>query len=275
VARKLGDDGLEALVVVEDGEPVGIVTESDLLALLATGADPGETPVEAVMSAPLVTVDPGVDVMEAAERAREEGVSRLPVVEDGHLIGMLTAADLLDFVPDLTRDRDGKLPRRPRTGLSDVRTDTAYEREDWEFVYDAAAPDTVDVGDVASFTKTLTDEDARSFAETTGDTNRLHLDDEFAADTRFGRRIVHGSLVTGVISAALARLPGLTIYVAQEFQFQGPVDVGERVTAVCEVVESLGPHEYRLSVTVEDDGAETVVTGSATVLVDPLPEAAD
>jgi len=270
VARELRGGDIGSLVVVDaEDRPTGIVTETDLVTLLADGRDPSTVRVDSFMSSPVVSVESGIDVVQAAERAREADVDRVAVVEDGRLVGILTTTDLLYYLPDVIREWSP--PERPRTGLDDVRTETAYEREDWEFVYDAAAPDTVDVGDVASFTKTLTDEDARSFAETTGDTNRLHLDDEFAADTRFGRRIVHGALVTGLISATLARLPGLTIYVAEDFQFLGPVDVGDRVTAVCEVVEHLGDSKYQLSVTVRDEDDEAVVTGSATVLIDALP----
>ena len=63
------------------------------------------------------------------------------------------------------------------------------------------------VGDRVRFSKTISEDDVRAFAEASGDTNRLHLDDEYAEDTRFGRRIAHGTLVGGLISAALARLP--------------------------------------------------------------------
>jgi hypothetical protein len=67
------------------------------------------------------------------------------------------------------------------------------------------------------------------------------------------RRIVHGTLVSGTISAALARLPGLTIYLSHDLQFLKPVDVGETVVAVCGVVEDLGDDRYRLKTTVENE----------------------
>ena len=144
---------------------------------------------------------------------------------------------------------------------------------DWEFDRTVDDPDHISVGDVVTFEKVLTDDDVRAFAHVSGDTNRLHLDESFADDTRFGERIVHGTLVSGLISAALARLPGLTIYLSQDLEFSGPVGIGDRVSARVEVVEDLGNDQYRLETTIrnEDDDA-TVISGEAVVLIDDLPE---
>jgi 3-hydroxybutyryl-CoA dehydratase len=125
---------------------------------------------------------------------------------------------------------------------------------------------------VVRFSKPLDEAEVEAFADASGDTNRLHLDDEYARGTRFGRRIVHGTLVAGVVSAALARLPGLVVYLSQEVSYLGPVDIGDRVTAACEVVEEAGEDRYRLTTTVTDGDDETVVDGEAVVLADPTPE---
>jgi acyl dehydratase len=149
----------------------------------------------------------------------------------------------------------------------------AYDRPDWVTERSVADPEAIAVGDAVRFSKSLSDADVRHFAEVSGDTNRLHLDDEFAAETRFGGRIVHGSLVTALVSAALARLPGLTIYLSQDARFAAPVDVGERLTATAEVVEDLGDGRYRLTTTVVgEDEDSPYVSGEAVVLVDDLPE---
>ncbi|MFC4249124.1 MaoC family dehydratase [Natribaculum luteum] len=145
------------------------------------------------------------------------------------------------------------------------------ERRPWQFERTVDDPVAIDVGDVVTFSKTISDDDVRNFAHASGDTNRLHLDEEFAAETRFGGRIVHGTLVSGLISAALARMPGLTIYLSQDLEFVGPVSIDDRLTATVEVVENLGGDRYRLETVVEsDDGV--VVDGEAVVMVDPLPE---
>ena len=66
-----------------------------------------------------------------------------------------------------------------------------------------------EVGQHASFRKTFTDEDVRRFIEITGDTNPLHVDDEFAARTQFGRRVIHGMLTASIFSTMVGMLlPG-------------------------------------------------------------------
>ncbi|MFB6079997.1 MAG: MaoC family dehydratase [Haloferacaceae archaeon] len=166
-----------------------------------------------------------------------------------------------------------------RTGGEEGVESVAYERPEWSSERTVRTPGAIDVGDAVHFSKRFTDDEVRTFAELSGDTNRLHLDDEFAESTRFGRRIVHGTLVSGLISAALARLPGLTIYLSQDVQFLKPVDIGERVTALVEVVEDLGDGRYRLSTEIADDpddpDDEPYVRGEAIVLIDAMSDEDD
>ena len=144
---------------------------------------------------------------------------------------------------------------------------------DWKFDRTVDNPTHISVGDVVTFEKTLSEEDVLAFAHVSGDTNRLHLDDEFAAKTRFGERIAHGTLVSGLISAALARLPGLTIYLSQDLEFRAPVAIGDRVSARVEIVEDLGNDQYRLETEIRDeDDDTTVIGGEAVVLIDELPD---
>ena len=93
------------------------------------------------------------------------------------------------------------------------------------------------VGDSASRTKTISDEDVRDFARVSGDNNPVHLDEAYAAGTRFGRRIAHGMLTASLISAVLGNdLPGHgAIYLSQQVSFKAPVFVGDTVTATVEV----------------------------------------
>ncbi|MGM0591423.1 MAG: MaoC family dehydratase [Halobacteriota archaeon] len=147
----------------------------------------------------------------------------------------------------------------------------SYDREDWTATRSVESPAHISVGDSVQFTKRLSDADVRAFAAASGDTNCLHLEDEFAADTRFGERIAHGTLVGGLISAALARLPGLTIYLSQDLRFLGPVSIGTELTADVEVIEDLGDNRYRLSTTVTDERKQTIIDGEAVVLIDDPP----
>ncbi len=266
-ATRLRDRDIGSLVVVEDGRPVGIVTRTDVVALFAAGSDGDTLSVGEMMSENPVTIGPDATVTVAAETLSEHDVSKLPVVEDGELVGIVTTTDLADYVSTGAMEPTASVePQRHR-----YRPDTAYECEDWYF-QSYGTEDGLGVGDRATFAKTITDEDVQAFADASGDTNRVHLEADFAAKTRFGERIAHGTLVSGLISAALARLPGLIIYLSQQVTFRGPVSLGECVTAHCTVVEDLGRSRYRLETSVETDAGETVVEGQATVLADPLPE---
>jgi 3-hydroxybutyryl-CoA dehydratase len=126
------------------------------------------------------------------------------------------------------------------------------------------------VGETASLSKTITDDDIRAFAGLTGDHNPVHLDDDFAQTTRFGRRIAHGMLSASLISALLAnQLPGQgTVYLSQTLQFRAPVFPGDTVTARVTVTKV---REDKPIVTLEticfNQNDETLITGEAVVLL--------
>src|SRR5215216_3552745 len=96
---------------------------------------------------------------------------------------------------------------------------------------------TLHPGDKVSRTQTISDEMIRAFADLTGDTNPVHLDDAYASNTRFGRRIAHGMIAAGLISATLANdLPGPgTVYLSQTLQFKAPVYPGDTIITTVEV----------------------------------------
>ena len=125
------------------------------------------------------------------------------------------------------------------------------------------------VGDSAEMRKTIGEEDVRAFAELTGDRNPVHLDEEYAAGTRFGRRIAHGMLGASLISAVLANeLPGRgTVYLSQTLRFTAPVFPGDTVTARVVVTHV---REDKPVVTLEtvctNQRGERVVEGEAVVL---------
>ncbi len=166
-----------------------------------------------------------------------------------------------DTAPDATRE-DGRRPGSVPSVL--------FEDEDW-VVERSVSGETPAVGNSVRFEKTISESDVERFAAVGGDTNRLHLDDAYAEQTRFRGRIVHGTLVSALVSAALARLPGVTIYLSQDLTFLGPVHIGARVSARVEVVEDVGEGRYRLETVVETDD-EVVVDGEAVVLVEDAPD---
>lgn len=183
----------------------------------------------------------------------------------GHLYNSFTRANRAMF--PMTRGTDSS-EQRPADA-----PELTYTLPGWEMERTTDSWNELGVGDSVRFSKVVDDEDVRAFARVSGDTNRLHLDDDHAESTRFGRRIVHGTLVSGLISAALARLPGLTIYLSQDLEFLKPVDIGDRLTAVVEVVEDIGDNRYRLTTSVENEEGALVIDGEAVVIIDELPNA--
>jgi 3-hydroxybutyryl-CoA dehydratase len=125
-------------------------------------------------------------------------------------------------------------------------------------------------GDTASLSRTIGDDDIRAFANATGDHNPLHLDEEFAKQTRFGKRIAHGMLGASLISAVIAgELPGQgSIYLGQTLQFVAPVFPGDTVTA-CVTVTSIREDKpiMKLETVCTNQRDEVVIKGEATVLV--------
>jgi len=129
---------------------------------------------------------------------------------------------------------------------------------------------TIKIGESASLTKTFTDEDVRQFAAISGDANPVHLDEAYAAQTSFKKRIAHGMLTAGLISAVLGtKLPGEgSIYMNQTLSFRAPVYLDDTITVTVEVVKI---HERKPVVTLktvctnQDD--VVVLEGEAVLLV--------
>ncbi len=128
--------------------------------------------------------------------------------------------------------------------------------------------DELNVGEKASFTKTITETDVYLYAGITGDLNPAHVNEEYANKTYFKTRIAHGMLMAGIISAVVGTiLPGPgTVYLKQELEFLSPVHFGDTITAWVEVVEILGNRKHvRLRTTCVNQEGETVVDGEALV----------
>jgi 3-hydroxybutyryl-CoA dehydratase len=127
------------------------------------------------------------------------------------------------------------------------------------------------IGQRASFAKTVTESDVTTFAGLIGDFNPLHVDAEYARKSRFGQRVAHGMFTAGLISAVLGnKLPGPgAIYLSQQLEFLAPVFIGDTITATVEV--STWRPEKRI-ITLKTDAynqaAKQVVTGKAVLLVD-------
>jgi len=123
----------------------------------------------------------------------------------------------------------------------------------------------IEVGETFEETTTISEEDIDQFADVSGDHNPIHTDEEYAENGLFGKRIAHGILVAGSISAAIASMPGEVIYLSQDLQFTDPVYIGDEITASVTVDEEVGNGKYRLNTDVIKEGKKVIV-GEAVVL---------
>jgi CBS domain-containing protein len=105
-ARLMRQEHIGSLPVTDDEEPVGIITDRDIaMRVVAEGADPRPIPVADVYSRDLISVEPDHDLEEAVRLMARHQVRRLPVVEDGRLVGILAQAD----IALLENERTGEL----------------------------------------------------------------------------------------------------------------------------------------------------------------------
>ena len=124
------------------------------------------------------------------------------------------------------------------------------------------------VGDCAEFTKVFSEEDVFLFAGITGDRNPVHISKEFAEKTRFRKRIAHGLLTAGTISAAIGmKLPGPgCLYLSQSLDFKAPVFLGDEITAHVEIVEVISEKRLRMKTRCFNQDKVLVIDGEAIIV---------
>jgi CBS domain-containing protein len=103
VARLFATDDIGSALVVdsETGELVGIVTESDIMRQVATDADITVVSVDSFMTTPVITTSSTESIHTAATLMKDHSIRRLPVVDDGNLVGILTTTNLVHYLPHL------------------------------------------------------------------------------------------------------------------------------------------------------------------------------
>ena len=137
----------------------------------------------------------------------------------------------------------------------------------------------ISVGKVAILPHTVTEEDVRKFAEVTGDYNPVHMDEEYAKDTIFNGRIVHGAFGVGLISRVIAEsLPGQgSVFLSQYVKYLKPVRIGDELRVIVEIIATeqkriqtsemmLLSCRYRLRTSVRNQKDDLVIDGEAEVL---------
>ena len=126
----------------------------------------------------------------------------------------------------------------------------------------------IEIGQWASYARTVTEKDIARFGEATGDMNPVHFDEAYAATTPFKTRIAHGMLTAGYFSAVLGtKLPGAgSIYASQALAFKAPVRIGDEVVATCTVIAK---DRRRVTLACIATVGETVVAEGEAVLLAP------
>jgi len=122
----------------------------------------------------------------------------------------------------------------------------------------------VEIGLKRSQSRTISAADIDTFADLSGDHNPVHMDEEYGKKTIFGGRIAHGVISLGLLSAAMAKLPGLPIFMSQSVRFLKPVRIGDTITASVEIIE-MRPDKgiVTLKNTCTNQKGEVVIEGEA------------
>jgi 3-hydroxybutyryl-CoA dehydratase len=125
------------------------------------------------------------------------------------------------------------------------------------------------IGMTASYAKTVTEADVVLFAGISGDTNPVHLNEEFAKETMFQGRIAHGMLSASFISTVLGtKLPGPgAIYLSQNLKFKAPVRCGDTVSATATITDIVTEKKRVVMQTICLVRNQIVLEGEAVVMV--------
>lgn len=128
----------------------------------------------------------------------------------------------------------------------------------------------MEIGMARYIRKEITDRDIEMFAEVTTDRNPVHLDEEYAQETRFEGRIAHGMLTAGLISAVIGeQLPGHgSVYMGQSLKFMAPVRPGDVVYAEVKVRE-IDHHKRRVTLDCHCAVGDTVVLKGEALVMAP------
>jgi 3-hydroxybutyryl-CoA dehydratase len=134
--------------------------------------------------------------------------------------------------------------------------------------------DAIQIGDSATLSKTITEADVIIFAGVSCDFNPLHVNEQFAKQSMFGKRVVHGCISSALISAVIGmKLPGPgALYLDQKVAFKKPVYIGDTLTVKAVVKEKLLKKEGKMKILILETNVynqdDVLVTeGQASVMV--------
>lgn len=95
IAKMMQQGGIGAIIVKENGNPVGIVTDRDFATKIAANNLSFDTPAKKIMSSPLITINHNEPISAAAERMTSKKIRKLAVTENGNIVGIITSTDLV------------------------------------------------------------------------------------------------------------------------------------------------------------------------------------
>lgn len=123
------------------------------------------------------------------------------------------------------------------------------------------------IGDSVSVSKIISDETVRKYADVSDDHNPIHLDDESAKNSIFGRRVVHGMLVASYISSVIgSEFPGAgSIYMSQSLRFEAPVYIDDTISITVTIVDISDRGNATLETLVKNQEDKIVISGEALV----------
>lgn len=99
-AKMMEDTDVGAVIILENGSPIGIVTDRDFAIKITAHSYPIDTPVRRIMSTPLISVDSSSDVWEASDLMSARNVRKLPVIDDDKVVGIITSSDIVKYIAD-------------------------------------------------------------------------------------------------------------------------------------------------------------------------------
>ncbi|MBI1663409.1 MAG: CBS domain-containing protein [Nitrosopumilus sp.] len=100
-AKMMEDTDVGAIAVLENGSPVGIITDRDFAIKITAHSYPIDTPIRRIMSTPLISIDPDSDLWTASDLMSTRNVRKLPVIDDEKIIGIITSSDLVKHFASL------------------------------------------------------------------------------------------------------------------------------------------------------------------------------
>ena len=99
-AKMMEDTNVGAVIVLENGSPIGIVTDRDFAIKITAHSYPIDTPVRRIMSSPLISIDSSSDLWTASDLMSSRNVRKLPVIDDDKVVGIVTSSDIVKHIAD-------------------------------------------------------------------------------------------------------------------------------------------------------------------------------